>query len=206
MSFALLALLAVQVAALRAHRLAGDGCAASALVAFGLPGRAVRAASRAADPLGLRRPGHTGTLVVNESAVRDVVVVFRRLYRARFPVRRMRPIDVYGGDDERSLAADNTAGSTAATPSAPALVAGRRTRTAWRSTSTRSRTPTSRAAECIRAPAGPTWTGRTFRPGHGRARQGARPRVRRGRLAVGRPLGAARPTTSTSRRPAASCA
>jgi hypothetical protein len=53
---------------------------------------------------------HTGALVVNESAVRDVVVVFRRLYGARFPVRRMRPIDAYGGDDERSLAADNTAG------------------------------------------------------------------------------------------------
>ena len=52
---------------------------------------------------------HTGALVVNESAVRDVVVVFRRLYGARFPVRRMRPIDDYGGDDERSLAADNTA-------------------------------------------------------------------------------------------------
>ena len=53
---------------------------------------------------------HTGALVVNESAMRDVVVVFRRLYGARFPVRRMRPIDAYGGDDERSLAADNTAG------------------------------------------------------------------------------------------------
>jgi hypothetical protein len=52
----------------------------------------------------------TGALVVNESAVRDVVAVFRRLYRARFPLRRMRPIDAYGGNDERSLAADNTAG------------------------------------------------------------------------------------------------
>ena len=52
---------------------------------------------------------HTGALVVNESAVRDLVVVFRRLYRARFPLRRMRPIDAYGGNDERSLAADNTA-------------------------------------------------------------------------------------------------
>ena len=52
----------------------------------------------------------TGALVVNESAVRDVVVVFKRLYGARFPIRRMRQIDAYGGDDERSLAADNTAG------------------------------------------------------------------------------------------------
>jgi hypothetical protein len=50
-----------------------------------------------------------GTLVVNRSAVGPLTVVFRRLYRARFPIRRMRPIDAYGGNDERSLAADNTA-------------------------------------------------------------------------------------------------
>jgi hypothetical protein len=52
---------------------------------------------------------HVGTLVVNRSAVGDLTVVFRRLYKARFPIRRMRPIDAYGGNDERSLAADNTA-------------------------------------------------------------------------------------------------
>lgn len=51
---------------------------------------------------------HTGALVVNERAAGDIVVVFRRLYRARFPIRRLRPIDAYGGSDERSLAADNT--------------------------------------------------------------------------------------------------
>jgi hypothetical protein len=50
-----------------------------------------------------------GTLVVNRRAVGPLTVVFRRLYRARFPIRRMRPIDAYGGNDERSLAADNTA-------------------------------------------------------------------------------------------------
>jgi D-alanyl-D-alanine carboxypeptidase len=53
---------------------------------------------------------HTGTLIVNVSAVGDVVRVFRRLYKARFPIRRLRPIDAYHGVDERSLAADNTAG------------------------------------------------------------------------------------------------
>jgi hypothetical protein len=52
---------------------------------------------------------HVGTLVVNRSAVGALTVVFRRLYKARFPIRRMRPIDAYGGNDERSLAADNTA-------------------------------------------------------------------------------------------------
>ncbi len=52
---------------------------------------------------------HVGTVIVNRSAVGDLTVVFRRLYRARFPIRRMRSIDAYGGNDERSLAADNTA-------------------------------------------------------------------------------------------------
>src|SRR5438067_5051955 len=53
---------------------------------------------------------HTGMLVVNRAVVGDVVAVFARLYVARFPLRRVRPIDAYGGNDERSLAADNTAG------------------------------------------------------------------------------------------------
>jgi D-alanyl-D-alanine carboxypeptidase len=46
---------------------------------------------------------------VNVTVVGDVVRVFRRLYAARFPIRRLRPIDAYRGVDERSLAADNTA-------------------------------------------------------------------------------------------------
>jgi hypothetical protein len=52
---------------------------------------------------------HVGTLVVNSSAVGDLTTVFRRLYKARFPIRRMRPITAYDANDERSLAADNTA-------------------------------------------------------------------------------------------------
>ncbi|HYY64457.1 MAG TPA: M15 family metallopeptidase [Gaiellaceae bacterium] len=51
----------------------------------------------------------TGSLVANADAVADLVHVFERLYAARFPIRRMRSIDAYGGKDERSLAADNTA-------------------------------------------------------------------------------------------------
>lgn len=52
---------------------------------------------------------HTGALIVNTDAVGDLVRVFSRLYAARFPIRRMRPIDAYHGRDEVSLAADNTA-------------------------------------------------------------------------------------------------
>src|SRR5690348_4427105 len=52
---------------------------------------------------------HAGALVVNARAVSTLTRVFSRLYAARFPIRRMRPIDAYGGSDERSLEADNTA-------------------------------------------------------------------------------------------------
>lgn len=53
---------------------------------------------------------HTGALVVHASEAEAVIGVFRRLYERRFPIRRMEPIDVYGGSDEASIAADNTAG------------------------------------------------------------------------------------------------
>lgn len=51
---------------------------------------------------------HSGALVVNADAVSDIVHVFARLYAARFPIRRLLPIDAYRGSDERSMAADNT--------------------------------------------------------------------------------------------------
>ena len=50
---------------------------------------------------------HVGALVVRDRVAPQVVVVFRRLYRARFPIRRLRPIDAYRGSDPRSMAADN---------------------------------------------------------------------------------------------------
>jgi hypothetical protein len=37
-----------------------------------------------------------------------MVVVLRRLFAARFPIRRMEPVDRYGGSDFRSIEADNT--------------------------------------------------------------------------------------------------
>jgi hypothetical protein len=49
-----------------------------------------------------------GALVVNRRVTADVVAVFRRLYAARFPIRRMRPVSAYRGSDDASTAADNT--------------------------------------------------------------------------------------------------
>ncbi len=50
----------------------------------------------------------TGRLVVHETAARSLRTVFRQLYAARFRVRKIVPIDAYGGSDFQSIEADNT--------------------------------------------------------------------------------------------------
>jgi hypothetical protein len=50
----------------------------------------------------------TGALVVNAEVVDAVQAVFRRLFDARVPIRRMEPVDRFGGSDDASMAADNT--------------------------------------------------------------------------------------------------
>ncbi len=57
---------------------------------------------------GLDGKAHLGAMVVHKTLARDVVATFRRLFAARFPVARMQLVDVYGADDDRSMAADNT--------------------------------------------------------------------------------------------------
>ncbi len=51
-----------------------------------------------------------GVLVVHERVADDLVRVFRSLFAARFPIERIEPVDVFEGDDERSMAANNTSG------------------------------------------------------------------------------------------------
>jgi len=49
-----------------------------------------------------------GELIVNADAVSAVLTAFRLLFDARYPIHRMRPVEAYGGSDERSMLADNT--------------------------------------------------------------------------------------------------
>jgi hypothetical protein len=49
-----------------------------------------------------------GRMVVHWRVAHDVVTVMRKLWRADYPIRRMRLVDAYGADDDRSMAADNT--------------------------------------------------------------------------------------------------
>jgi len=53
---------------------------------------------------------HQGTLIAHRSVADEVVKVFATLYKARFPIRGMQPVDAYGGSDPASMADDNTSG------------------------------------------------------------------------------------------------
>jgi D-alanyl-D-alanine carboxypeptidase len=58
--------------------------------------------------VGFNGQAHHGLLIVHRRWADEMVSVFRRIYRAGFPIRRMRPVDRYGGDDRRSMRHDNT--------------------------------------------------------------------------------------------------
>jgi len=51
---------------------------------------------------------HRGRLVVNRDAAAAMLGTMRRLFVLRYPIRQMRLVDAYGGDDHRSMDADNT--------------------------------------------------------------------------------------------------
>ncbi|MQY10000.1 hypothetical protein SRB5_01040 [Streptomyces sp. RB5] len=51
---------------------------------------------------------HRGTLVVNADVADSVTRIFARLLAERFPIRRMKPIEEYGGNDDASMRADNS--------------------------------------------------------------------------------------------------
>jgi hypothetical protein len=51
---------------------------------------------------------HWGQLVVNADSVTVLVRAVRSLFEHRYPIRQMRLVDVFGADDEKSMAADNT--------------------------------------------------------------------------------------------------
>lgn len=53
---------------------------------------------------------HRGELIIHEDQARGVKEAFRALFKARFAIKRMQLVDVYGGDDDRSMAANNTSG------------------------------------------------------------------------------------------------
>ena len=49
-----------------------------------------------------------GDLIVHADLAGEMVAIFRDLFSQGFPIERMVPVDVYGGSDDRSMAANNT--------------------------------------------------------------------------------------------------
>jgi hypothetical protein len=57
---------------------------------------------------GFDRRARVGKMIVAETSVPAVRTAFAALFRAHFPIRRMRLVDDYGGSDSASIEADNT--------------------------------------------------------------------------------------------------
>lgn len=51
---------------------------------------------------------HTGEIVCHRRVADDLLRIFKALYRARYPIERIRLVDDYGADDTRSMTANNT--------------------------------------------------------------------------------------------------
>lgn len=51
---------------------------------------------------------HRGELIVRDAAVAKMISVWTASFNAKFPIRRMQRVDVFGGSDIRAMAADNT--------------------------------------------------------------------------------------------------
>jgi len=74
---------------------------------------------------GFDRAVHRGVLVVNADVATSVAAIFTQLFDRGFPIHRMEPIEAFGGDDNASMAADNTSAyncRSAAQANAPAAL------------------------------------------------------------------------------------
>ena len=49
-----------------------------------------------------------GVMICNKTIAKDLSEIFAELYKAKYPIERIRPISEYGNDDERSMQANNT--------------------------------------------------------------------------------------------------
>ncbi len=57
-----------------------------------------------------------GVLVVNADVAESVAGIFTQLFDAGFPIRTMRPMEEYGGDDDVAMLDDDTSGFNCRTP------------------------------------------------------------------------------------------
>jgi hypothetical protein len=63
-----------------------------------------------ADYWGFDGRVHRGELIVHRDHARRILGVLKKLFQARYPIQRLRLVDAYRADDDRSMAANNTSG------------------------------------------------------------------------------------------------
>jgi hypothetical protein len=63
-----------------------------------------------ADYWGFDKRVHRGELIVHRDHARRVLVVLGKLFKAGYPIERLKVVDAYRADDDRSMAANNTSG------------------------------------------------------------------------------------------------
>ena len=51
---------------------------------------------------------HEGEMICNKRIANDLIDIFKELYRQKYPIERMRLVDDYDADDEKSMQANNT--------------------------------------------------------------------------------------------------
>lgn len=77
-------------------------------VALGCYGQTVHLDTLQVQYVDFQGKTQQGTLICNKSISTDLRDIFAELYRAKYPIERIRPISDYGNDDERSMQANNT--------------------------------------------------------------------------------------------------
>ncbi len=58
--------------------------------------------------IGFDNKEHIGEMIVNKSVAKEVTAIFKELYKAKYPIRKMQLVSNYGGSDFASIEADNT--------------------------------------------------------------------------------------------------
>ncbi len=57
---------------------------------------------------GYDKKHHIGEMVINKSLAKGAKTIFYKLYKKKYQIHKMQRIDAYGGDDDASIADDNT--------------------------------------------------------------------------------------------------
>lgn len=57
---------------------------------------------------GFDKKAHIGELIVNKAIAKDILAIFKELYKAKYPIEKMVLIDEYDADDEASMEDNNT--------------------------------------------------------------------------------------------------